>query len=77
MEAVNEPDRELITLTAWEQLSTADAARVMGITATTARVRLHRARRRLAAHPDLLRLVDEGAPAGPGRGHLRPVVEHH
>ena len=52
-----ELDRELITLTAWEQLSTADAARVVGISPTSARVRLHRARRRLAAHPQLRRLL--------------------
>lgn len=75
--ALSELDRELITLTAWEQLSTADAARVVGVTATTARVRLHRARRRLAAHPDLLRLVGQGIPTSPGREHLQPVSEHH
>lgn len=77
LDTLNELDQELITLTAWEQLSIADAARVVGMTATTARVRLHRARRRLGAHPDLLRLVEEGEPPVPEREHLRPVMEQH
>lgn len=41
-------DRELLLLIAWEQLPVAEAARVVGITAVAARVRLHRLRRRLA-----------------------------
>ena len=52
-------DRELVTLTAWEGLSPAEAARVVGITAGTARVRLHRARARLARHPRLRELLEE------------------
>ncbi|MBS2965871.1 RNA polymerase sigma factor [Actinocrinis puniceicyclus] len=40
-------DSALITLTAWEGLSVADAGRVIGLTAGAARVRLHRARGRL------------------------------
>lgn len=53
LELLSEVDRELITLTTWERLTTAEAARVLGITAGTARVRLHRARVRLARHPRL------------------------
>jgi RNA polymerase sigma factor (sigma-70 family) len=42
-----EPERELLLLTAWEQLTPAEAARVAGIPAGTARSRLHRARARM------------------------------
>jgi RNA polymerase sigma factor (sigma-70 family) len=42
-------DRELVTLVAWEALSPAEAATVLGLTAGAARVRLHRARARLRA----------------------------
>jgi RNA polymerase sigma-70 factor (ECF subfamily) len=41
-------DRELLLLVAWEGLSTADAARVLGIRANTCSARLSRARRRFA-----------------------------
>jgi len=40
-------DRELVTLIAWEGLTPAQAATALGLTAGTARVRLHRARTRL------------------------------
>jgi len=40
-------DREAITLIAWDGLTPAQAARVMGTTAGSFRVRLHRVRRRL------------------------------
>ena len=41
-------EREALLLVAWEDLSSAQAALSLGITAATFRVRLHRARRRLA-----------------------------
>jgi RNA polymerase sigma-70 factor (ECF subfamily) len=41
-------DREILGLTAWEELSPSQAARVLGISAVATRSRLHRARRRLA-----------------------------
>ena len=59
LDSLSEIDRELVTLTTWEGLSPAEAARVVGITAGTARVRLHRARARLARHPRLRELLDE------------------
>ncbi|WP_209674622.1 RNA polymerase sigma factor [Aeromicrobium fastidiosum] len=59
--SLKEPDRELIRLTEWEQLSIADAASVVGMRPGTARVRLHRARRALAAHPLLIELVQRPA----------------
>jgi RNA polymerase sigma factor (sigma-70 family) len=42
-----EPDREILRLVGWEELTVAEAAQVLGCTRTTAAVRLHRARRRL------------------------------
>ncbi|MGW1067101.1 RNA polymerase sigma factor [Streptomyces aureus] len=42
-----EPERELLLLVAWEQLTPSEAAAVVGIPAGTARSRLHRARTRL------------------------------
>jgi RNA polymerase sigma-70 factor (ECF subfamily) len=62
LESLSDVDRELVTLTTWERLSPADAARVVGITAGTARVRLHRARARLARHPRLQALLDSVDP---------------
>ena len=51
-------DRDLLVLSAWERLSAADLAVALGCRPSTARVRLHRARRRLAYH--LNRLGHEG-----------------
>ncbi|GAA0584183.1 sigma-70 family RNA polymerase sigma factor [Kribbella sandramycini] len=42
-------DRELLILTAWHAMSARDAAQVLGCSRATFFVRLHRARRRLAA----------------------------
>jgi RNA polymerase sigma-70 factor (ECF subfamily) len=50
---LNEADRELLTLTIWEGLSPSEAAATIGLTAAAGRVRLHRARRRLASDPTL------------------------
>jgi RNA polymerase sigma factor (sigma-70 family) len=44
-----EIDQEIVRLIGWEQLTIAEAAHVLGCTRTAAKVRLHRARRRLAA----------------------------
>jgi RNA polymerase sigma-70 factor (ECF subfamily) len=46
--ALSEGDRELLLLVAWEGLSTARAARVLGVRANTCSARLSRARRRFA-----------------------------
>jgi RNA polymerase sigma factor (sigma-70 family) len=43
-----ERDREVLYLTHWEHLGPDDAARVLGCSPAAAKVRLHRARRRLA-----------------------------
>lgn len=44
---LRDDDRELLTLIAWDELSPREAATVLGISAATARVRLHRAKARL------------------------------
>lgn len=44
---LEQEDRELLLLTAWEDLRPAQVAGVLGISAVAARSRLHRARRRL------------------------------
>lgn len=55
---MSERDREVLRLQAWEQLAPADAARVLGCTTAAYKVRLHRARRRLAA------LLGDAQPVG-------------
>lgn len=59
--SLREPDRELIRLTEWERLTITEAAVVLGLRPGTARVRLHRARKTLAAHPALAPVVREVA----------------
>lgn len=49
---LSERDRDLLLMTAWEGLSTAEAAAALGIRGTAARMGLVRARRRLAAALD-------------------------
>ncbi|MFC4564039.1 RNA polymerase sigma factor [Nocardiopsis mangrovi] len=61
-------ERELVMLVAWEGLDVRAAARVLGCTAATARVRLHRARKRIT------RLMErESATAVSGRGDMIPA----
>ncbi len=48
LEQLGESDREVVLLIAWEGLTPTQAATVLGVKAATVRVRLHRARRRLA-----------------------------
>jgi RNA polymerase sigma-70 factor (ECF subfamily) len=49
-EELSDTDREVLSLTAWEELTVRDAARVLGVPASVFSVRLHRARRRLERH---------------------------
>lgn len=65
LDSLREPDRELIRLTEWERLSIIEAASTLGLRAGTARVRLHRARRTLAAHPSLQGFAVPTAPPPP------------
>lgn len=62
---LSDRDRELLLLTAWEGLSTTEAARSIGIRPTAARMGLVRARRRLAAALDDLDPGWDGRKADP------------
>jgi RNA polymerase sigma-70 factor (ECF subfamily) len=48
--SLSEREREALLLTAWDGLDADRAARAAGCSATAFRVRLHRARKRVAAH---------------------------
>lgn len=50
-------EREVLTLVAWEDLSAADAARVLGIPAGTARRLLHQAKAALRNAPGVAALM--------------------
>jgi RNA polymerase sigma factor (sigma-70 family) len=64
-DALPPKDREALQLVEWEQLDIGTAAQVVGCSAATVRVRLHRARRRLAA-------LGERAERAPDE-HERPI----
>lgn len=57
---LSEDDQEILRLVGWEQLSLAETALVLGCGLAAAKVRLHRARRRLA---ELLREQPERIPS--------------
>lgn len=48
LQHLSERDREVLRLVHWDGLNVADAAKVMGCTQSAFKVRVHRARRRLA-----------------------------
>jgi RNA polymerase sigma-70 factor (ECF subfamily) len=62
-------DREVLVLTAWQDLTPHETAQVIGITPTAIRVRLHRARRRLAA------TLDTASPPSPKHARPQPARE--
>jgi RNA polymerase sigma-70 factor (ECF subfamily) len=61
--SIHERDREALMLTAWDELTPAEAARVVGCSAATFRVRLHRARRKFARALEEELESDERSPA--------------
>src|SRR4051812_12947111 len=61
---LNERDRELLLLMAWEGLEPRQAAQVLGVRPNTLAVRFHRARRRLSAALEALE-AEEGSERGP------------
>ena len=75
MRRLSEDDRELLTLVAWEGLSRDEVAVTLGVTRAVVRLRLHRARGRLAAllraeDVDLQRFSVTGhVPAGRANAH--------
>lgn len=60
---LSDDDRELLRLVAWEELAREEIAVVLGISRTAVRVRLHRARRRLADQLAVLAAADGDVPA--------------
>jgi len=68
---LEERDRELLRLVAWEGLSAREAATVVGCSPGAARVRLHRARRKLAKE---LKNAEDGVAEAPRRS-ARPAEE--
>lgn len=72
LDALDEADRELLLLVAWDDLTPAQAAVVVGCTPGAARVRLHRARRRFAAE-----LAKRSTPDGqiPDENHPRKELD--
>jgi RNA polymerase sigma-70 factor, ECF subfamily len=58
---LSEPDREVLTLVAWDGLKPREAAEVLDTTPQRFSLRLHRARRRLAKQ-----MTDSGHPISPG-----------
>lgn len=77
--ALRPKDRELLSLTAWEGLRIEDLSKILGCSSNAAKIRLHRARRRLARE-----LERVGARAKPptavghmeiGRASARPDTE--
>lgn len=62
---LSDRDGEILRLSAWEQLTIAETAQVMGCSVAACKVRLHRARRRLqalltATDHDVTTLIPEG-----------------
>lgn len=62
LRSLERDDREVLMLTAWEGLDAADLGRVLGCSPGAARIRLHRARRRLDA---LIAALTSGGPDEP------------
>jgi RNA polymerase sigma factor (sigma-70 family) len=62
---LNESEREVLRLIAWDGLETREAASVLGCSPTAFRVRLHRARRRLAKHLEATGHLQFEAPPKP------------
>lgn len=61
-------DREVLALVAWDRLSHAEAASLLGCTVNAFDIRLHRARKRLASRYSAL----AGRPAGAGDAPANP-----
>lgn len=70
LDELSPPDRELILLVAWEELTQREIAAVLGTTRTNVALRLFRARRRIAASlardvPKATTELDEGVNVAP------------
>ncbi len=63
LERLSDDEREVLTLTVWEGMSSPDIARMLGLKPATVRVRLHRARGRLRAELQTARELGIDRPA--------------
>ena len=68
-----ERDREVLLLTAWDGLSSDEAAAVLGCSRTAMKVRLHRAKRRLRAALEEL----EASDSAPREARMQRLEECH
>ena len=68
LHALPDPDRELLTLLAWDGLSQEEAAEALGCSRGALKVRLHRARRRFAQLADAARDISQERHAAPHSG---------
>ncbi|MFF3878731.1 RNA polymerase sigma factor [Streptomyces sp. NPDC001978] len=68
LESLSEDDQEVLRLIAWDGLTPAQVATVMGCTPVAARSRLHRARNRLAERLGLDPRVQQAGPARQKQG---------
>ena len=60
---LTEGEQEVLRLVAWDGLDVGEAARVLGCSQGAFRVRLHRARRKLAQRLDAAKPLDQGCPS--------------
>lgn len=73
--SLNERDRELLSLVAWDGLSHAEIATALGWSAATVRLRLHRARKRFRTQLDTLQHSPEAGHVSMRRATARPDLE--
>ena len=71
-----EADRELLALVGWEELDNGQAAAVLGCSRNAVRIRLHRARRRLAEAIARQRALPPPASAQQPAGPQQPASAH-
>ncbi len=71
LSALSDSDRELLTLVAWDELDRDEIAVVLGCSAATVRLRLHRARKRFAGQ---LGVAARKRTTGPGHESTTGVV---
>jgi RNA polymerase sigma factor (sigma-70 family) len=71
---LDDDDRELLMLASWEGLDSADLSRLLGCSRTAVRLRLHRARTRLAGEMESLGLVAK-QPRSPRHSLLRAPLK--
>lgn len=72
--SLTEVDRELLALQGWEGLSPGEIGTVLGCSRNAARIRLHRARRRLRAALAVAEVPGDTSPAHGSAGPVDPLL---